>query len=171
MRLHFWRLAVPALLAILAALPASSVLGNDGGGINPADPMVRITYAKSNMDIPAVLAAVSREVAKSTGLGEEFVTYYWQTFDAVYCMGKPSTDKPLFVDLYVPGFFTDDMVAKMMTAIAETLVKNTGLDKEWVFIHTHFPLQGQVYISGEVSHWDSYRGNPTSPPGTSPTGP
>ena len=47
-------------------------------------------------------------------------------------MGKPSTDKPLFVDRYVPGFFTDDLVAKMMTAIAGSLAKNTGLDKRWI---------------------------------------
>ncbi|QLA14764.1 alpha/beta hydrolase family protein [Desulfolutivibrio sulfoxidireducens] len=165
MLLHVWRHAVPALLIVFAVLLGSPGLAvaNAQGGINPADPMVRITYAKSNLDVPAVLAAVSRDVAKSTGLGEELVTYYWQTFDAVHCMGKPSTDKPLFVDLYVPGFFTDDLVAKMMTAIAESLARNTGLDKKWVFVHTHFPLQGQVYINGEVSHWDAYRGKPDKP--------
>ncbi|WP_462324271.1 hypothetical protein [Desulfoplanes sp.] len=130
------------------------------GGIDPADPMVRITYAKSDLDVPAVLAGVSRDVTASTGIEERFITYYWQTFDAIHCMGKPATDKPMFVDLYVPGFFTDDQVSQLMTAIADSLKKRTGVDKEWVFIHTHFPLQGQVYISGHVEHWDNYRGRP-----------
>ena len=134
------------------------------GGIDPADPMVRITYAKSDLDIQAVLAGVSRDVTASTGIEERFITYYWQTFDAIQCMGKPATDKPLFVDLYVPGFFTDEQVSLMMTAIADSLEKRTGVDKEWVFIHTHFPLQGQVYISGHVEHWDNYRGSASSNP-------
>jgi len=165
MLLHVWRYAILAFVTGFIALLGSPGLAvaNAQGGINPADPMVRITYTKSNLDVPAVLAAVSREVSISTGLGEELITYYWQTFDAVHCMGKPATDKPLFVDLYVPGFFTDDLVAKMMTAIAESLAKNTGLDKKWVFVHTHFPLQGQVYIAGEVSRWDNYRGKPDKP--------
>ena len=165
MPLSVWRHAVLALLTVFAVLlgPAGLAKAHAQDGIDPADPMVGITSATSNLDLPAVLAAVSREVSQSTGLGEELVTYYWQTFDAVHCMGKPATDKPLFVDLYVPGFFTDDLVAKMMTAIAESLARNTGLDKKWVFVHTHFPLQGQVYINGEVSRWDAYRGKPDKP--------
>ncbi|MEF3698068.1 alpha/beta hydrolase family protein [Desulfolutivibrio sp.] len=165
MLLRVLRYALPTLLVLLPAMFSFPGLAKASppGGIDPADPMVRITSTKSNLDAPTVLAAVSRDVAKSTGLGEELVTYYWQTFDAVHCMGKPSTDKPLFVDLYVPGFFTDDLVAKMMTAIAESLAQNTGLDKKWIFVHTHFPLQGQVYINGEVSRWDNYRGKPDKP--------
>jgi len=150
-------------LALSLALLACAAPALAGGGIDPADPMVRITYAKSGLDVPAVLAAVSRDVSKATGLGEELVTYYWQTFDAIHCMGKPATDKPLFVDLYVPGFFTDEQVSGLMTAIADSLAKNTGVDKKWVFIHTHFPLQGQVYINGGVEHWDNYRGRPAKP--------
>jgi cephalosporin-C deacetylase-like acetyl esterase len=163
-RIHFR--AIPPLLVFMALLGwaiASPALA--GGGFDPADPMVRITAPKINVDAPTALAAVSREVSAATGLGEELITYYWQTFDSVHCMGKPSGDKPLFVDLYVPGFLTDEQVASLMKAIAESLAKNTGVDKKWVFIHTHFPLQGQVYISGEVSHWDNYRGQAAAKPG------
>lgn len=147
--------------AVFASFGRSPAVARDG--IDPADPMVRITYTKSSLDVPSVLAAVSRDVSKATGLGEELVTYYWQTFDFVHCMGKPSTDKPIFVDLYVPGFFTDEQVAMMMNAIADALAKHTGLDRKWVFIHTHFPLQGHVYINGEVSHWDNYHGQTAAP--------
>lgn len=156
-------LAIPALVLLTVWAIWATVSPALAGGLNPADPMVRITAPKIDVDAPAVLAAVSRDVAAATGLGEELVTYYWQTFDAVHCMGKPAKDKPLFVDLYVPGFFTDAQVAGMMTAIAESLAKHTRMDKKWVFVHTHFPLQGQVYISGQVSHWDTYRGQPAAP--------
>lgn len=154
-RIHFFALS---LLVLFLAHMTWATASPASGGLDPADPMVRITAPKLNLDAPAAMAVVSREVSAATGLGEELITYYWQTFDSVHCMGKPSADKPIFVDLYVPGFLTDEQVASLMKAIAESLAKNTGVDKKWVFIHTHFPLQGQVYISGEVSHWDNYRG-------------
>ncbi len=134
------------------------------GGIDPADPMVRITYARSDLDVPGILAELSRDVTAATGIEERFITYYWETFDAIHCMGEPVQDKPIFVDMYVPGFFTDQDVAGMMTAIADSLQNLTGVDKKWVFIHTHFPLQGHVYISGKVEHWDNYRGRTDSSP-------
>jgi cephalosporin-C deacetylase-like acetyl esterase len=155
------RAILACVLFLFLAQPA--LTSPQPGGIDPADPMVRVTAPKSVANGAAVLAAVSRDVKAATGLGEELVTYYWQTFDFIHCMGQPATDKPIFVDLYVPGFFTDDQVKSMMTAIAESLAENTAMDKKWVFIHTHFPLQDQVYISGAVSHWDTYRGKPANP--------
>ena len=152
-------LSLPLLLVLLVS--ASRSPAQDG--VDPADPMVRISAGKSNLDVPAVLTAISRDVAATTGLGEELITYYWQTFDAIHCMGQPATDKPLFVDLYVPGFFSDAQVTMLLTAIADAVNKNTGVDKKWIFIHTHFPLQGQVYISGEVAHWDNYHGQVAKP--------
>ncbi len=147
--------SLAVLLLLLLAWQAPALAE---GGLDPTDPMVRITAPHLKVDAPAVLAAVSRDVAAATGLPEQVITYYWQTFEAIHCMGEPAADKPVFVDLYVPGFFTDEQVAKVMTAIAESLEKRTGVSREWVFVHTHFPLQGQVYISGHVDHWENYRG-------------
>lgn len=158
--LGFWVVA----LCVLLCHPPGQGRAQASGGIDPADPMVRITYARSDLDVPKVLAQLSRDVTEATGLDERFLTYYWQTFDAIHCMGEPVTDKPIFVDLYVPGFFTDQDVAGLMTAIADSLEKLTGVDKKWVFIHTHFPLQGHVYISGKVEHWDNYRGQADNDP-------
>mgnify|MGYP000844636352 CR=1 FL=1 len=149
---------IALLASLVLAVLAWQAPALADGGLDPADPMVRITAPHLKVDAPAVLAGVSRDVSAATGLPEQVITYYWQTFDAIHCMGEPATDKPVFVDLYVPGFFTDAQVAKVMTAIAESLAKRTGVSTEWVFIHTHFPLQGQVYISGHVDHWEHYRG-------------
>ena len=149
---------IALLASLVLAVLAWQAPALADGGLDPADPMVRITAPHLKVDAPAVLAGVSRDVSAATGLPEQVITYYWQTFDAIHCMGEPAPDKPVFVDLYVPGFFTDAQVAKVMTAIAESLAKRTGVSTEWVFIHTHFPLQGQVYISGHVDHWEHYRG-------------
>ncbi|MFW5837534.1 MAG: alpha/beta hydrolase family protein [Desulfovibrionaceae bacterium] len=133
------------------------------GGIDPADPMVRVTSPPTDLDVDAVLVKVGRDVSAATGVGEEFITYYWQTFDSVIYNGHPSKD-PLFVDLYVPGFFSDEQVESMMLAVADALEKHAGVDKKWLFIHTHFPLQGQIYIGGAIQHWDNYRGAKSSQP-------
>lgn len=146
------------VLALLVSPLPCRDLARAAGGIDPADPMVRITYARSDLDVPMILDQLSQEVTAATGIEERFITYYWETFDAIHCMGEPVTDKPIFVDMYVPGFFTEQDVAGMMTAIADSLEGLTGVDKKWVFIHTHFPLQGHVYINGKVERWDNYRG-------------
>ncbi|MBU4377598.1 MAG: hypothetical protein KJ724_00685, partial [Proteobacteria bacterium] len=109
------------------------------GGIDPADPMVKITSPPRDLDVNKVLALVSKDVSKETGIKESFITYYWQTFDHAVYEGKEN-GSPTFVDLYVPGFFSDDDVHGMLNAIADALVKHAGAERNWVFIHTHFPL-------------------------------
>jgi len=133
------------------------------GGIDPADPMVRVTSPPCDLDVNKVLAAVSKDVSKATGIKESFITYYWQTFDNVVYEGK-ETDKPLYVDLYVPGFFSDDDVKGMLNAVADALVDHAGVERKWLFIHTHFPLPEQVYIGGGITKWDTYRGKPNNKP-------
>jgi len=119
-------------------------------GIDPADPMVRITSGKTSLDVVAVMQAVGRDLGTGAGLGPELVTYYWQTFDAIVLAGKPGTDKPLFVDLYVPCFMPQDKVEKVLTVLADSFAKHTGITQKWIFIHTHFPKENQVYIDGQV---------------------
>lgn len=133
------------------------------GGIDPADPMVKITSPPRDLDVNKVLALVSKDVSKETGIKESFITYYWQTFDHAVYEGKEN-GSPTFVDLYVPGFFSDDDVHGMLNAIADALVKHAGAERNWVFIHTHFPLPQQVYIGGAITSWDTYRGKPNNNP-------
>ncbi len=152
---------VPAMTLILAIVlcPAPAVRA----GTVPEDPMVKITSLPVDFDIDAVLAKVGKDVSKATGLKESFITYFWQTFDSIVYEGK-KTDKPVFVDLYVPSFFSDDDVHGLMRAVADALVDNAHADRKWLFIHTHFPLPGQVYIAGDITNWDRYRGRPNNDP-------
>lgn len=154
------------LCAVLIGLSGVCCLSSSAiasGGIDPADPMVRVTSPTVDFDVQKVLAAVSKDVSKATGIKESFITYYWQTFDNIVYEGK-ETDKPLFVDLYVPGFFSDERVHAMLEAVADALVDHAGIERKWLFIHTHFPLPGQVYIGGGITEWDTYRGKPNNDP-------
>ena len=145
-RLFTWALFLT--LAFQGTALASAELAQQG--LDPADPMVRITSGKTNMDVVAVMEAVGRDLGTGAGLGPELVTYYWQTFDAIVLAGKPSVDKPLFVDLYVPCFLPQAKVEKVLTVLADSLAKHTGIAQKWIFIHTHFPKENQVYIDGQV---------------------
>jgi len=145
----FLALVCAALLAG-TLLPQGEALAS--GGIDPADPMVRVTSPPTDLDVPKVLAAVSKDVSAATGIKESFITYYWQTFDNVIYEGKQN-NKPLFVDLYVPGFFSEDDVHGMLNAVADALVKHAHAERDWVFIHTHFPKPEQVYIGGGIAKW------------------
>lgn len=136
-----------ALLLALLLLPGAALAE---GGLDPSDPMVRVTGDPQGHDPNTVLIGVANDVKAATGLGPELVTYYWQRFEAIVLAGKAVKDKPLFVDLYVPCFLKPAQVQGMLNALADSLAKRTGLDKKWVFIHTHFPREGQVYIDGKI---------------------
>jgi hypothetical protein len=126
-------------------------------GIAPNDPMVRITSLPLGLSVTEIMAKLSDDVSRDMGLDKKLITYYWQTFDAVYCPsseGAPET-QVIFVDLYVPCYFTDTQIAALMTSLAASLEKHTGIAKDWVFIHTHFPKSGHVFISGNVAKCES----------------
>lgn len=155
LRMSYFVLAV-VLIFLGSILPGQALRA---GGIAPEDPMVRITSAPVDFDKNAVLDAVSKDVSEVTGIDISFITYFWQTFDTIVYEGK-STSAPVFVDLYVPSFFSDADVKGMLNAVADALVKHAGADRKWLFIHTHFPNPEQVYIAGGITSWDTYRGKP-----------
>lgn len=136
---------------VVSGLLMASVAQADGSqGIAADDPMVRITAGHMAIDVPKVLKAVAQDVGEKSDLKPGLVTYYWQSFDAIVLDGKTSTDRPLFVDLYVPCFFTGEKTRQTLEILADAIAKETELDKKWIFIHAHVPQAGQVYISGQV---------------------
>ncbi|HPQ36878.1 MAG TPA: alpha/beta fold hydrolase [Synergistaceae bacterium] len=152
------------LALLLPMLPnRAGAAGKSCSGLLSEDPMVRIMSLPLSEDVDAILAGISREVSRETGLPQEFITYYWQSIDNINCMGNKTVDYPIFVDLYVPGFLATPEIKGLMTSIADNIEKFAKIDKKWVFIHTHFPRQEQVYISGEVASWDNYQGNADPP--------
>jgi hypothetical protein len=146
------------VLALLLTAVSPCFQASASGGLLPDDPMIKICALPIDKDIDEVLVAISQDVSRDTGIGQEYITYYWQTLANINCMGKKTTDYPILVDLYVPGFFDNKQISTMMTSLAAALEKHTGIDRQWVFIQTHFPKQGQVYLSGEVQVWEDYKG-------------
>ena len=139
-------------------LPAESIADSStADGLMSQDPMIKICSLPIDRDISEVLAGISEDVSRDTGVGEEYITYYWVTLTDIICMGD-TVNTPILVDLYVPGFFTNDDMISMMNSLAAAIEENVGLEKEWVFIQVHYPSQGQVYLSGEIQFWDNYQG-------------
>jgi len=170
------RVSMPLQKAILVtmllcfAVPAWS-RPEEGGSMATKDPMIRITSLPTKLDIPALLAKVSDDVSRATGLDKNLITYYWQTFDYVYCPGCEGAgikNGITFIDLYVPGFLTDDDVEKIMTGLAASLEKNAGIPRNSLFIHTHTAQLNRLYINGQVVTDWSQAGEPR--PAASPAG-
>jgi hypothetical protein len=126
------------------------------------DPMVKITSLPTKLDVRAVVAKVSEDVSRDTGLDKNMVTYYWQTFDYVYCPGCKGAGIEggiIFIDLYVPGFMTDEEIGKVMTSLAASLEKNAGINRKSLFIHTHVAEKNRIYMMGKViTDWSQVGG-------------
>jgi hypothetical protein len=125
------------------------------------DPMVRITSLPIKQDPKEVLVKISRDVAKETGLDINFVTYYWQSFEAVLCpgCGQAGLKTVIFVDMYVPAFMTTQEIQKTMSSLAAALARHTDYSLKEVFIHTHIAAKSQLFINGGlVENWSQVGG-------------
>ena len=144
---------------IILALPASA----RGGEMSQTDPMIRITTKPMNINIHDVLVKVSQDVSEGSGVNEKMITYYWQTFDEIYCPGCEDAGIKsgiTFVDMYVPAFMTEEEIQKVMTSLAAALDKHAGIDPNSVYMYTHVGQKGLLYIKGQVLEDWSLVGGP-----------
>lgn len=118
------------------------------------DPMVRITSLPIEQDINAVMAGMADDVSAAVGLDKSLITYYWQYFAAINCMGEKTMDRPIYVDINVPCFMDNATIAKLMNAIADSLVKHVGIERKWVFVSTLRAESGHVLLSNEIQYCD-----------------
>jgi hypothetical protein len=147
-------LMVMCALVLIFSVPAAQAQ------IDAKDPMVRITSLPLGLDVNQIMVKLSDDVSKDTGIAKNMITYYWQTFDAVYCPSakEPEKAKIIFVDLYAPGFMTDKQVGEVMVSLANSLEKHTKISKELVFIQAHVGKAEHVYISGKMAKWSDFIG-------------
>jgi len=85
------------------------------------------------LDIKAVLTKVGDDVSRDTGL-----------------------------DIYAPGFMTDEDIGKVMTSLAVSLEKNAGINRKSLFIYTHVCELKRLYMMGKVITDWSQVGGPAS---------
>lgn len=123
------------------------------------DPMVRISGSPLGEKTNDILKLIATDVCKENDLAKDLITFTWQDIHHMVWDGKV-TRQPVFVDLYVPGFFTKKRIGVMLESIAQAIHTHTGIEKKWVFIHTHFPQQGHVYINGGIMEWETQEQSP-----------
>ena len=153
MKKLFSVLMVVCLFALITAVPVQAQ-------IDAKDPMVRITSLPLGLNVNEIMIKISDDVSKDTGIDKKMITYYWQTFDAVYCPSskEPEKAKIIFVDLYAPGFMTDKEIGQVMVSLANVIEKHTKVAKELVFIQAHVGKAEHVYISGKMAVWSDFVG-------------
>jgi len=153
MKKVFSLLMVMCALVLVLSVPVQAQ-------IDPNDPMVRITSLPLGLNVSEIMPKLSDDVSKDTGIAKNMITYYWQTFDAVYCPSakEPEKAKIIFVDLYAPGFMTDKQVGEVMISLANSIEKHTKIAKELVFIQAHVGKAEHVYISGKMAKWSDFIG-------------
>jgi hypothetical protein len=135
------------------------------GGLGGTDPMIKISSLPTKLDLKAVLAKVGDDVSRDTGLDKNMVSYYWQTLDCIYAPGASSVGiegDVVFIDIYVPGFMTDEDIGKVMTSLAVSLEKNAGINRKALFIYTHVCELKRLYMMGEIITDWSQVGGPAS---------
>ena len=125
------------------------------------DPMVKITSLPLDQDLDEILPLINKDVSEMTNLPETFITYYWSFFETIYCPGCEAVGikKPLFVDLYVPGFMSEEEIQTVMKSLAQAIENHTDYSKKDLFIHTHVADKYQLYIMGDiVTNWSQVGG-------------
>ncbi|MCB2188332.1 MAG: hypothetical protein KQJ78_18080 [Deltaproteobacteria bacterium] len=157
----FWNtLLCLCFLALLISPPAGLAADGDGA-LATADPMIRITSLPLKGDLSQLMARISDDVCRDTGLKKNLATYFWQTFNAIYCPGCAAAKLkgPIFVDIYLPAFISVPERKKLMTSLAEALARHTDYTTKDVYIAIRVQEKGEVYIMGEVlSNWQQVGG-------------
>ena len=123
--------------------------------------MVKITSLSLKQDLNEIIPLISQDVSEMTGLPEGFITYYWSYFETIYCPGCEDVGikKPIFVDLYVPGFMSQEEIQTVMKSLAQAIENHTDYRKKDLFTHTHVAEKFQLYIMGDiVTNWSQVGG-------------
>jgi hypothetical protein len=90
-----------------------------------------------------------------------FITYYWSFYETIYCPGCENVGikKPIFVNLYVPGFMSEEEIQTVMKSLAQFIENHTDYSKKALFIHSHIAEKYQLYIMGDVvTNWSQVGG-------------
>jgi hypothetical protein len=159
-----WSGAHPLVIVAFVALLLSPSVGLASGEpdtVGKGDPMIKITSLPIKGGLNQILAKISADVSRETGFAEKEVTYYWQTFDAIYCPGCQGAKlkKPIYVDICLPAFVSQKQRKKLMISMAEALARYTSYTTREVFIAVQALQKEQLYIMGDVvTNWKQVGG-------------
>lgn len=111
-------------------------------------------------DAPSILSIISSELALATDIEIEHIHASWEYFlPGHYAkagnnpLAQPQKDHPVVVELFTPDFHSGELIAIMMTSIAESIALNTVIPLANIFIYHRTVCSGGVYDGGEVVTW------------------
>ena len=107
-----------------------------------------------------VVAGITADFAVSTGIGLEHVTATWEFFQPRHyavagkvAESQPQNSHPVLVDLLAPDFNDMETITKMLSSVAESIAKRTGVPQQHIFINHRQAHSGMVFDAGEVVRW------------------
>ncbi len=66
---------------------------------------------------------------------------------------QPNGSHPLLVNLLAPDFSTAEAIEKMITCVATSLARLTGLPADNIFVHYRTAGSGTVFDAGKIVTW------------------
>lgn len=118
-----------------------------------------LPFTKSS-DVAAVLEGLSRDFAKQTGIELKHIHATWEFLRPGHyaVAGKtrrrqPKTSHPLLVDLLSPDLNGAESIEIMLSCLASSLARRTGISRKNIFINHRQARSGMVFDAGTVEHW------------------
>jgi phenylpyruvate tautomerase PptA (4-oxalocrotonate tautomerase family) len=153
---RIYRIVVVFLAGLVLVCGPLSAIAGEGY----RDPLVRISMAPSDLDVPGMLTRLSRDLSVASGVPESGITVIFNEVPANYMItgGKLAEtfndrDHPVVVELHLAGFFSQEQVETCMAAIADSLATHDQISRKNVFILTSQEGSGMVYVFGEALRW------------------
>lgn len=107
-----------------------------------------------------VLASITADFAASTGIDLKHVTVTWEFFQPGHyavagkvAESQPQNSHPVLVDFLAPDFNNIEMIAKMLSCIAESISKRTEIPVQNIFINHRQAHSSYVFDAGEIVRW------------------
>jgi hypothetical protein len=112
------------------------------------------------INIQNTVVEISKDFAIETGISLEHVTVTWTYFQAGHYAagGKVSANQaddshPLLIDVLAPDFNSQTQLEKMLSIIANSVSRHTGISVTNIFIHYREASSARVFDSGVISRW------------------
>lgn len=112
------------------------------------------------LDVSAVIAGLSDDVALDTGVELKHLHVTWQFLEPGHYAGggqtalrQPDDTHPILIELLTPDFLDVATSGQMSMAIARSLAARAGVSRKNIFIHHRRALSGSVFDGGDVVSW------------------
>ena len=110
--------------------------------------------------MPSILKHITGDFSINTRIEQEHITTTWSFYlPHHYSVAGKTADHqgkeihPILVDLLIPDFHADNAVKNMLSTLATSIAKHTGVLYENIFIHVRKAEAGHVLDAGEIVEW------------------